>query len=143
MRTDWIAMSTDLRHTMPDSHYSVKRASPRFSFFADAEVTLRDGSSLRAQLAELSSGGCYIGALEPIPIRTRLRLLIHDGLSTCELHGKVIYMHSGGGGLGIFGMGVAFEEMGSEQHSTIDAWMRSLAARPAQDLKNSLPQIRG
>jgi len=31
-------------------------------------------------------------------------------MSTCELHGKVIYMHSGGG-FGIFGMGVLFEEM--------------------------------
>lgn len=128
---------------MTDGHFTVRRASPRFSFFADAEVTLRDGSSLRAQLAELSSGGCYIGALEPIPIRTRLRIRIHDGLGACELHGKVIYIHSGGGGLGIFGMGVVFEEMGAEQHSTIDAWMRSLAARPARDLgKNSLPQIR-
>lgn len=127
---------------MADGPYAVRRANPRFSFFADAEVTLRDGSSVRAQLAELSSGGCYIGALEPIPIRTRLRLCIHDGFSTCEVHGKVIYMHSGGGGLGIFGMGVVFEEMAAEQHSTIEAWMRRLAARPSQTSGNSLPQIR-
>ncbi len=57
---------------MAEGHYAVERTNPRFSFFADAEVTLRDGTGVRAQLAELSSRGCYIDALEPIPIRTKL-----------------------------------------------------------------------
>jgi len=128
---------------MAEAPYAVRRANPRFSFFADAEVTLRDGTGVRAQLAELSSRGCYIDTLEPIPVRTKLRLRICDGMITCELHGKVLYMHSGGG-FGIFGMGVLFEEMGAEQHSSIDAWLRKLAGRPGKDLgKNSLSQIRG
>jgi hypothetical protein len=126
---------------MAEAPYTVKRANPRFSFFADAEVTLRDGTGVRAQLAELSSRGCYIDALEPIPVRTKLHLRICDGMSTCELHGKVLYMHSGGG-FGIFGMGVLFEEMGAEQHSAIGAWLRKLAGRPGKDLgKNSFSQI--
>lgn len=116
---------------MADGPYTVRRANPRFSFFADAEVTLRDGTGVRAQLAELSSRGCYIDTLEPIPIRTKLRLRICDGISTCELHGKVLYMHSGGG-FGIFGMGVLFEEMGAEQHSAIDTWLRGLAGYPGK-----------
>ena len=137
-----IATFTVGRDTMAETPYAVKRANPRFSFFADAEVTLRDGTGVRGQLAELSSRGCYIDALEPIPIRTKLRLRICDGMSTCELHGKVIYMHSGGG-FGIFGMGVLFEEMGAEQHSAIGAWLRKLAGRPGKDLgKNSFSQIR-
>jgi hypothetical protein len=81
--------------------------------------------------------------LEPIPIRTKLRLRICDGMSTCELHGKVLYTHSGGG-FGIFGMGVVFEEMGAEQHSVIDAWLSRLARDPGKNLgKNSFSQIRG
>ena len=128
---------------MAESHYEVRRTNPRFSFFADAEVTLRDGTGVRAQLAELSSRGCYIDALEPIPIRTKLRLRICDGTNTCELRGKVLYMHSGGG-FGIFGMGVLFEEMGAEQHSSIDAWLRKLAGRPGKDSgKSSYSQLRG
>ncbi len=128
---------------MAEGSYTTRRANPRFSFFADAEVTVRDGTCVRAQLSELSSRGCYIDTLEPIPIRTKLRLRICDGMSTCELQGKVLYMHSGGG-FGIFGMGVIFEEMGAEQHSTIDAWLRELAGRPGRDLgKNSFSQIRG
>jgi len=95
---------------------------------------------VRAQLAELSSRGCYIDALEPIPVRTKLRLRICDGMSTCELHGKVLYMHSGGG-FGIFGMGVLFEEMGAEEHSAIGAWLRKLAGRSGNDSgKNSFSQ---
>ena len=117
---------------MADGPYAVRRANTRFSFFADAEVTLRDGTGVRAQLAELSSRGCYIDTLEPIPVRTKLRLRICDGMKTCELHGKVLYMHSGGG-FGIFGMGVLFEEMGAEQHSAIDTWLSGLAKRPGRD----------
>ena len=127
---------------MAEAPYTVMRANPRFSFFADAEVTVRDGTPVLAQLAELSSRGCYIDTLESIPIRTKLRLRICDGMSTCELRGKVIYTHSGGG-FGIFGMGVLFEEMGAEQHSTIDAWLRGLAGHRGKDLgKNSFSQIR-
>ena len=124
------------RKTMSENPYPVKRVNPRFPFFADAQVTLRDGTGLRAQLAELSSRGCYIDSLEPIPARTKLHLRISDGMSTCELHGKVLYTHSGGG-FGIFGMGVLFEEMGSEQHSTIDAWMRGLAGRARKDSRRT------
>jgi hypothetical protein len=128
---------------MSDGHYKNSRTNPRFSFFAEAEVTLRDGTGVRAQLAELSARGCYIDALEPIPLRTKLHLRICDGMSTCELNGKVLYMHSGGG-FGIFGMGVLFEEMGTEQHSAIDAWLRELAGRQGKDLgSNSFSQIRG
>jgi hypothetical protein len=58
-------------------------------------------------------------------------------MTTCELHGKVLYMHSGGG-FGIFGMGVLFEQMGPEQNSAIDSWLRKLSARPGKGLgKNS------
>src|SRR6266480_548963 len=121
--------------------YTIRRANPRFSFFADAEVTLVDGTWVRGQLSELSSRGCYIDMLEPIPVRTKLRLRICDGMSTCEVHGKVIYVHSGGG-FGIFGMGVLFAEMDSEQRSAIDAWLRGLTAYPGEDSgKNFFSQI--
>jgi hypothetical protein len=128
---------------MSDGHFKNSRTNPRFSFFAEAEVTLRDGTGVRAQLAELSSRGCYIDALEPIPLRTKLHLRICDGSNTCELNGKVLYMHSGGG-FGIFGMGVLFEEMGSEQQTAINVWLRELARRHGKELgNNSSAQIKG
>jgi hypothetical protein len=114
---------------MAETSYPIRRTNPRFTFFADAEVTLRDGTSVPAQLTELSSRGCYIDTLEPIPIGMKLRLRISGGMSTCEFHGKVIYVHSGGG-LAMFGMGVVFGEMGTEQHSAIEAWVSELVDKP-------------
>jgi hypothetical protein len=122
---------------MAEATYAVRRTNPRFSFFADVEVTFRDETSIPAQITELSSRGCYIETLKPILMGTELLLSICDGLNTNELHGKVIYVQSGGG-LGLFGMGVQFGEMGAEQHSVIDAWLGELAGNRGKVLgKNS------
>lgn len=102
-----------------------KRASQRFSFFADAEITLHDGTSVRTQIAELSSRGCYMGTLVPIPIGTKFRLRILHAMRTCELQGKVVYLHSGSG-LGIFGMGVLIEKIAADERSVMDAWLHDL-----------------
>jgi hypothetical protein len=127
---------------MAQAIYPARRTNPRFSFFADAEVTLRDGTSVRGQLAELSSRGCYIDTLQPIPLRTKLSIRIDDGMSACEVHGKVIYLHSGGG-LGIFGMGVVFEEMHTEQQTAIGAWLQGLAGHAGKDLgRDTFPEIK-
>ena len=113
---------------IPSGPLPEKRADQRFSFFADAEVTLGDGTSVPTQVAELSSRGCYIGTLLPIPVGTEIRLLISDGIRTCELQGKVVYLHSSSG-LGIFGMGVQLEDIATRQRSVMDAWLRDLAVK--------------
>jgi hypothetical protein len=82
----------------------------------------------------LSSRGCYIGTLVPIPVGTEFRLRIWDGIKTCELQGKVMYLHSSSG-LGIFGMGVLLGKMAAEERSIVNAWLSDLsgnrAAQPA------------
>jgi hypothetical protein len=113
---------------MANAPLAEKRADQRFSFFADAEVTLCDGTSVPTQIAELSSRGCYIGTLLPIPVGTQIRLSISDGLTTCELQGRVVYLHSSSG-LGIFGMGVQLERMAAVERSVIDAWLHDLASK--------------
>ena len=115
---------------MAEVPFAQQRANPRFSFFADAEITLKDGTLVPTQLAELSSRGCYIGTLVPIPVGTEFRLRISDGIRTCELQGKVIYLHSSSG-LGIYGIGVLFGKMAAEQRSVIDAWLHELAGKRA------------
>ncbi len=103
------------------------------------QITLRDGRLVPTQLAELSSRGCYLGTLEPIPVGTEFRLRISDGIRTCELQGEVIYLHSSGG-LGIFGIGVLFGTMAAEQRSVIDAWLHELAGKPGASRSNpSIP----
>jgi PilZ domain len=125
------ATFTERNDTMTQASFAKRRANPRFSFFAEAEVILHDGTSVLGQISELSSRGCYIDMLQPIPIGTELRLCFSDGTSSSELPGKVIYMHSGGG-LGIFGIGVLFGELTVSQYSALDMWLRELAGRRIQ-----------
>jgi len=118
----------EARRHMGDTSFAVRRANPRFAFFAEAEATLRDGTSVPAQVSELSSRGCYIDTLQPIPVGTEVSLRISDGMQSCQLPGKVIYIHSGYG-MGIFGMGVVFGNAAAEQLSAINAWLRDLALK--------------
>jgi hypothetical protein len=113
---------------MGQASFAVRRANPRYAFFAEAEATLRDGTAVPAQVSELSSRGCYIDTLEPIPIGTEVRLRISNGSSSCEVPGKVIYMHSGYG-MGIFGMGVVFGNVPTDQLKPLNDWLRDLALR--------------
>lgn len=106
--------------------FAVRRVNPRFAFFAEAEATLLDGTSVSAQVSELSARGCYIDALLPIPVGTEVHLRISDGMKSCEVPGKVIYMHSGYG-MGIFGMGVVFGNAAAGELSAINSWLRDLA----------------
>src|ERR1700752_4414244 len=108
--------------------FTEKRANQRFLLFADAEISLRDGTSVRTQITELSSRGCFMGALVPLTIGTKFRLRISHDMTTCELDGKVVYLHSGCG-LGIFGMGVLIEEIAVDERSVIDAWLYVLARK--------------
>jgi len=119
---------------MADATFAVKRAYPRFPFSADAEVTLRDGTSLAAEVLELSSRGCFIDALKPLPVGTQLQLRISSGMSVCELPAKVIYMQPGYG-MGIFGMGVVFESIATEHFAAIESLIRE---RGLQQSQNSL-----
>lgn len=113
---------------MSEASYAIRRSNPRYPFFADAELNLQDGISMPAQLSELSARGCYVDALQPVPVGTEMRLCICYGAHVCELDGKVIYKHSGGG-MGVFGMGVLFREMGVEQHHLIQDWLSQLAEK--------------
>lgn len=110
---------------MAQALFAIKRAHPRFKLFADAEATLRSGTSIHGQLTELSAGGCYIHTLEPIANGTPFRLRLSDGTRSCELGAKAIYMHSGNG-FGVFGIGVRFESMAADQRSSLEDWLREL-----------------
>ena len=113
---------------MGETSFAVRRVNPRYAFFAEAEATLGDGTSVPAQVSELSARGCYIDTLQPIPIGTEVSLRISDGMKTCEVPGKVIYIHSGYG-MGIFGMGVVFGNVPAEQLKPLNDWLRDLALR--------------
>ena len=105
---------------MAEPKFAVKRANPRFLFSAEAEAILRDGRPIAAQVFELSLRGCYIDTIEPIPVDTKLDLHISNGAGILELPARVIYADSGSG-MGVFGMGLVFENVPAEQNLAIEA----------------------
>jgi PilZ domain len=113
--------------TTIEKTFAKKRVVPRFSFLADAEIVLRDGTSIPTQLDEVSLRGCYLDTLEPIPVGTRFLLKI-EGRKAFEVQGKVIYTHSGSG-LGIFGQGVVFTDLSAQERSAINLWLRELTSK--------------
>jgi hypothetical protein len=119
--------------------YATPRANPRFPFSAEAEATLQDGTSVDAQVFELSVRGCYIDTVKPIPVGTELQLRISNGMSMCELPARVIYMHPGYG-MGVFGMGVVFEDLPPEQRLALEAWLRDLATQQSPAKPSELAQ---
>jgi hypothetical protein len=128
IRIEWIKMTRmgTGRNEMTEASYAIRRSNLRFPFFADADLNLQNGVSVPAQVSELSARGCYVDALQPVAVGTEMRLCICYGPNTCEVNGKVIYKHSGGG-MGVFGMGVLFGKMSAEQQSEINAWLHDLA----------------
>lgn len=115
---------------MTEKAFAHKRTGQRLTFLADADVILCDGTSIPAQLDELSPHGCYLDTLEPIPVGTAFHLRVVEGERVCELEGKVIYSNSGSG-LGMFGAGVAFTGMSHQQCSAINSWLRGLRSKRA------------
>jgi len=106
-----------------------RREAPRYALILAAEVVeTATGATLTGRSSDVSRTGCYIDTLQPIPIGTEVYLRISDGMQSCEVPGKVIYMHSGYG-MGIFGMGVVFGNAAAEQLSAINSWLRDLAQK--------------
>jgi hypothetical protein len=112
--------------------FEIKRANPRFAFTAEAEAIFPDGTSVDAQILEISSRGCYIDTVKQIPVGTDLQLRFSDGMRSCELQGKVIYAHPGNG-MAISGMGVVFENMAEERRLSFESLLSDLASKQNQE----------
>jgi hypothetical protein len=93
----------------------------RFAFVAQADVTaLRKGWHLMADLSQLSACGCYVDTPEPFNVGTEVRLCIRHAGNSCEVHGRVIYVHKG------WGMGILFDDAAGQQFDVLDGWLAEL-----------------
>jgi hypothetical protein len=77
------ATVTERNDTMNETSFARKRVNPRFDFFADAEITLSDGTLVLGRLSELSARGCCLTMLRLIPIEMELSLRLSDDVSSC------------------------------------------------------------
>jgi hypothetical protein len=109
---------------MPEDSFEVKRAIPRVSLPAEAEILERGaGTRLKVRVSEISVRGCYVDTLNPFDIGTQIDLRISHGSRSCEVSGKIIYAHAG------FGMGVLFGDLQDDQRSVINGWLAEQGAQ--------------
>ena len=109
---------------MAETPYSVRRSNARFSFIAEAEITEEgNAKGFIARVSELSSRGCYVDIVNPLPEGAELHMTIRYGCSTCSFKGTVIYTHPG------FGMGVRFGETTPAHRATLGVWLDELARK--------------
>jgi hypothetical protein len=89
------------------------------AFICHAElIDLRVGARISARTADLSSQGCYIDTLNPLPIGTPVRLQLTKNDEPVEFQAKVTSCHMGSG------MGLIFEQITAEQHVTLESWLQ-------------------
>ena len=81
---------------------------------------------LSGRVTEISRNGCYVDALNALPVGTVLDVQISCDQGTFLTKGSIIYVHPQ------IGMGVRFVDSPEEQLKTLDAWLAGLA--PAKNV---------
>jgi PilZ domain len=98
------------------------RRSPRFAFYASAEITERQTETrLTARTSELSRHGCYMDMVNPLPLGTIVKIHLIHHEQTFDAIGRVIYSQPN------MGMGVAFDEIEMGQIATLEKWLGDLS----------------
>jgi hypothetical protein len=104
-----------------DGPYSERRAVPRYTFIATAEIIEPvSDTHISGRVSEISSKGCYVDLLNTLPKDTPIRVHITTDSGSFESAGEIIYVQDR------MGMGVAFVEPSQDQKSILDAWLAEL-----------------
>jgi hypothetical protein len=98
------------------------RRSPRFAFYASAEITeLQTQTRLTTRTSELSRYGCYMDMLNPLPLGTAVKIQLIHHEQTFDATGRIIYSQSN------MGMGVAFDEIEAGYVLVLEKWLSDLS----------------
>jgi len=99
------------------------RRSPRYLFFASAEITdTASQSTMAARTSELCRHGCYLDMMNPFLDGTSLRVRItHDGQAV-DAAARVVHSKPN------VGMGLSFDQIDARQAPIIEQWLSTLEA---------------
>jgi hypothetical protein len=109
---------------------SERRTVDRHLFTAAADVVEQSsGARFSTRTTDLSPGGCFVDTMLPFEADSKVRVTIRNGKAQFEANGLVIYSQSG------LGMGIAFDELDSEQRLTLKSWLAdsNLPQQPVED----------
>jgi hypothetical protein len=98
-----------------------RRQYVRYAFSSAAEVTeVLSQSHLTGRISDLGSGGCYVDTMTPLPVGSRVKLIIQHHDRRFETGAVVSYAHHG------LGMGLAFTDMKSKDAMLLQGWLATL-----------------
>lgn len=98
-----------------------RRSTSRHSFMAEAQVlALRSGVRFSSRISDLGPGGCFVDTIAPLPIGTKVQVIVRQGKTQLDSQGLVVYSQAG------LGMGIAFDELGPGQRMALDAWLTNV-----------------
>jgi PilZ domain len=101
------------------------RRSPRFPFYASAEITeSRTKTKFNTRTSELSRHGCYMDMMNPFPLGTAVHVQITYNHEKFDVPGRVVYSQPN------MGMGVAFEALPAGQAGILEKWLAELEGKP-------------
>jgi|SRR5882762_284052 len=101
---------------------SERRRSPRYPFFAAAELTqTTSGAQLEAATSDLGSNGCYLDTSNPLPQGTIISIQITYECQVFAARGVVAHSHPS------MGMGVNFIALESGCASILETWLNAVA----------------
>ena len=113
-----------------------RRDSIRHAFICPAElIEVGCGVRITARTADLSSRGCYIDTLNPLPVGTRVRIWLTKNDRSVEFQAQVVSSHAGSG------MGLLFEQLTPELKDTLESWIagNSIAADQEAAFRRAIP----
>jgi hypothetical protein len=98
---------------------SERRRSPRYPFIASAEVMESEsGARLEVRTCDLSSAGCYLDMMNPLPLHTKVKIVItHQG--HVMLVGAVVAHIEPN-----MGMGLKFTDIEPNFAAVLETWLR-------------------
>ena len=99
------------------------RRSPRYLFFASAEVTEPESqSTMNARTSDLCRHGCYLDMMNPFLDGTPLRVrIIHNG-EALDASARVVHSKPN------VGMGLSFDQIDAVHVPIIEQWLSTLEA---------------
>jgi len=101
-----------------------RRARFRHKFTAPAQLTQTGSTqSVRAQLLDLGTGGCYVKIENPFPVGTSLDISITENEQSFQARANVVSAQPGKG------MGLAFTAIDPAQIVVLDAWLATFSER--------------
>jgi hypothetical protein len=101
---------------------SERRASPRYPFFAQAELTeSTSGARAEARTSDLGSKGCYLDMINPLPPGTIISIQIMYQGQVFEAGGVVAHSHPN------MKMGVKFIVLESGCAAVLGTWLHEAA----------------